>query len=56
LGCAAGADAGFGGAGAAGVAGAIKEKHLHGGKRIGIVLTGGNIDREDYARVLAGKA
>jgi threonine dehydratase len=40
------------GAGAAGVAGAFKEKQLHGGKRIGIVLTGGNIDREDYRAVL----
>jgi threonine dehydratase len=42
------------GAGAAALAGAVKEKHLHGGKRIGIVLTGGNIDREAYAEVLAG--
>jgi threonine dehydratase len=40
------------GAGAAGVAGAFKEKQLHGDKRIGIVLTGGNIDREDYCAVL----
>jgi threonine dehydratase len=42
------------GAGAAALAGAIKEKHLHSGKRIGIVLTGGNIDRQTYAEVLAG--
>jgi threonine dehydratase len=41
------------GAGAAALAGAIKEKHLHSGKRIGIVLTGGNIDRKAYAEVLA---
>jgi len=40
------------GAGAAAVAGALKEKHLHGGKRIGIVLTGGNVDRDDYRAVL----
>jgi threonine dehydratase len=44
------------GAGAAGLAGAFKEKHLHGGKRIGIVLSGGNIDRDAYAAVLAGTA
>jgi len=44
------------GAGAAALAGAIKEKHLHSGKRIGIVLTGGNIDRKAYAEVLAGTA
>lgn len=42
------------GAGAAALAGALKEKRHHGGKRIGIVLTGGNIDREAYAEVLAG--
>ena len=44
------------GAVAAALAGAIKEKHLHSGKRIGIVLTGGNIDRKAYAEVLAGTA
>ncbi|HEY1160956.1 MAG TPA: threonine dehydratase [Terracidiphilus sp.] len=42
------------GAGAAGLAGALKEKQLHSGKRIGIVLTGGNVDRETYRDVLAG--
>jgi threonine dehydratase len=42
------------GAGAAALAGALKEKHLNSGKRIGIVLTGGNVDREAYAEVLAG--
>jgi threonine dehydratase len=42
------------GAGAAALAGALKEKGLNGGKRIGVILTGGNIDREDYAKVLAG--
>jgi threonine dehydratase len=41
------------GAGAAALAGAIKEKHLHGGKRIGIVLTGGNVDSEIFSKVLA---
>jgi threonine dehydratase len=44
------------GAGAAALAGALKEKNLHGAKRIGIVLTGGNVDRETYANVLAGRA
>ncbi len=42
------------GAGAAALAGALKEKELHIGKRIGLVLTGGNVDRDAYARVLAG--
>jgi threonine dehydratase len=42
------------GAGAAGLAGALKEKQQLQGKRIGIVLTGGNVDREMYERVLAG--
>ena len=44
------------GAGAAAFAGAIKERHQHTGKRIGIVLTGGNIDRQAYAEVLAASA
>jgi threonine dehydratase len=42
------------GAGAAGLAGAIEEKQHLQGKRVGIVLTGGNVDREMYERVLAG--
>ncbi|MGA9672457.1 MAG: threonine dehydratase, partial [Terracidiphilus sp.] len=42
------------GAGAAGLAGALKEKQKLQGKRIGIVLTGGNVDRDMYERVLAG--
>jgi threonine dehydratase len=44
------------GAGASGLAGAIKEKDLLAGKRIGIVLTGGNVDRQVYAEVLAAEA
>jgi threonine dehydratase len=44
------------GAGAAGLAGALKERPLIGGKRIGIVLTGGNVDRAAYAEVLTGGA
>jgi threonine dehydratase len=42
------------GAGAAAFAAAMKEKHLLAGKEIGIILTGGNIDRQAYAEVLAG--
>jgi threonine dehydratase len=41
------------GAGAAALAGALLEKETLKDKRIGIVLTGGNIDRETYAAVLA---
>ncbi|MGO9336667.1 MAG: threonine dehydratase [Terracidiphilus sp.] len=44
------------GAGAAALAGALRESHLIGGKRIGIVLTGGNVDRAAYADVLVGGA
>jgi threonine dehydratase len=44
------------GAGAAALAGALNEAHRLGGKRIGIVLTGGNVDRAAYAVVLAGGA
>ena len=41
------------GAGAAALAGALKEKSLLKGKRVGIILTGGNVDRETYAAVLS---
>jgi threonine dehydratase len=41
------------GAGAAALAGALKEKHKA-GERIGIVLTGGNVDREVYGKILGG--
>jgi threonine dehydratase len=50
------------GAGAASLAGALlekaalREKDALGGKRIGIVLTGGNVDREVFAAVLNGAA
>jgi threonine dehydratase len=40
------------GAGAAALAGAMTEEIK--GRRVGMVLTGGNVDREAYARVLAG--
>jgi threonine dehydratase len=42
------------GAGAAALAGALAEKDSLSGKRIGVVLTGGNVDAADYAAVLAG--
>jgi threonine dehydratase len=42
------------GAGASALAAALKEKQKNGGKRIGIILTGGNVDCETYAKVLAG--
>lgn len=42
------------GAGAAGLAAAMKEKEVVKGKRAGIVITGGNVDHDVFARVLAG--
>lgn len=44
------------GAGAAALAGAQKEQHLNAGERIGIVVTGGNIDRNVYQAVLSKTA
>ena len=43
------------GAGAAGLAAAIQEKAAKAGKRIAIILTGGNVDREAYASLLASR-
>jgi len=43
------------GAGATALAGAIKEKGLNRGQRIGVILTGGNVDAQVYQRVLAGE-
>jgi threonine dehydratase len=40
------------GAGAAGLAAALKEKQVLAGKRVGLVITGGNVDFEVFARVL----
>jgi threonine dehydratase len=42
------------GAGAAALAGALKEKDGQGGKRLGIVLSGANVDWEMYKDVLTG--
>ncbi len=41
------------GAGAAPLAAALKERRLNAGRRIGLVLSGGNVDREVFAAVLA---
>jgi len=41
------------GAGAAPLAAALQERVRNGGKRIAVVLTGGNVDRDVFARVLA---
>jgi threonine dehydratase len=40
------------GAGAAGLAAALKEKHTLAGTRVGLVITGGNVDNDVFARVL----
>jgi threonine dehydratase len=42
------------GAGAAPLAGALQERAINRGKRIAVALTGGNVDRTQFARVLAG--
>ena len=40
------------GAGAAGLAAALKEKNALRGKRVGLVATGGNVDHNVFAKVL----
>ena len=40
------------GAGAAGLAAALKEKSTLAGKRVGLVITGGNVDHDVFAKVL----
>jgi threonine dehydratase len=42
------------GAGAAPLAGALQERTRNSGCRIAVVLSGGNVDRDMFARVLAG--
>lgn len=42
------------GAGAAPLAALIKEKDAMAGKKVGLVLSGGNVDTEVYRRILAG--
>ncbi|MCX7891072.1 MAG: threonine dehydratase [Burkholderiales bacterium] len=44
------------GAGAAGFAAATKEKASLAGRNVGIVMTGGNVDSDVFARVLSGAA
>jgi threonine dehydratase len=44
------------GAAAAALAGVIKENATNRGKRIGMILTGGNVDADVFARVLQGEA
>jgi threonine dehydratase len=44
------------GAAAAALAGAIQEQETNRGKRIAVVLTGGNVDADIFARVLTGEA
>jgi threonine dehydratase len=44
------------GAAAAALAGALKEQDQNRGRRIGVVLTGGNVDANVFARVLADEA
>lgn len=41
------------GAGAAGLAAALTEKSALRGKRVGLVATGGNVDHDVFAKVLA---
>ena len=41
------------GAGAAGLAAALKEKQTLNGKRVGLVITGGNVDHDMFAKVLS---
>jgi threonine dehydratase len=41
------------GAGAAALAGLLQEKERVAGKRVAVILSGGNVDREIFAGVLA---
>jgi threonine dehydratase len=42
------------GAGAAPLAAALRRRETFAGRSIGLALTGGNVDREVFARVLSG--
>ena len=44
------------GAAAAALAGAMRESDTNRGKRIGVILTGGNVDADVFARVLQTEA
>jgi threonine dehydratase len=41
------------GAAGAGLAAVLKEKSINAGQGIGVVLTGGNVDRAVFARILS---
>ena len=43
------------GAAASSLAAAMREKEANSGKRIGLILTGGNVDTQLFAHVLAGE-
>ena len=43
------------GAGAAALAACLQERAAVAGRRVGVVMTGGNVDREVYAAILAEK-
>ena len=43
-------------AGAAALAAPMRERRRCRGKEVGVILTGGNIDLEGYASILAGEA
>jgi threonine dehydratase len=43
------------GAGAASLAALMQERDRMAGKRLALILSGGNIDREVYAEVMAGQ-
>jgi threonine dehydratase len=43
------------GAGAAAFAALMKERDKMAGRRVGVVLSGGNVDRAMFAEVLAGR-
>jgi threonine dehydratase len=43
------------GAGAAPLAALMKEKHRYAGKRVGLILSGGNIDMPVFAKILRGE-
>jgi threonine dehydratase len=44
------------GAGAAGLAAAIQQRERHQGRAVGVALTGGNVDSDVFARVLAAQS
>jgi threonine dehydratase len=43
------------GAGAAALAALLKEKDRYAGKRVGLILTGGNIDMSTFGQILRGR-